>query len=255
MGLSRNGRSLFYGSVRFSGTFRGQVGEARPNRSQFIGGFDAKSSYPTSGNLNPSSYYLPQKAGGLASYVSSQGVISQQVVSLIPAQPMLADSTVFLTVTNAQLDQIVSAILNGSLLLTIADATLAGAASAAGSSSCTLTVNSALCGAIFSVLADGAGVITPAVTISALGNMEAEGGGATPLSPEGLAASLLDNEDIELGYSLRESIRLILSASAGKLSGAETTTITIRDINDTVNRIVATVDANGNRTSVSKNVS
>ena len=48
-----------------------------------------------------------------------------------------------------------------------------------------------------------------------------------------------------------ESLRLILAAMTGKLSGAPGPgTITIRDINDGVDRISATVDANGNRTAV-----
>jgi hypothetical protein len=98
-------------------------------------------------------------------------------------------------------------------------------------------------------------VLSPNVTMTALGGMIAVAGGATPLSPEGLSTELLDNQDIETGYSMRESLKLILSALVGKLSGAETTTVTIRDINDSIDRIVATVDANGNRTSVTKDVS
>lgn len=84
--------------------------------------------------------------------------------------------------------------------------------------------------------------------------MDADAGGATPLSPEGLAFEMLDNQDIETGYSLRESLKLMLSAMAGKLSGAGTTTVTIRDINDLKDRITAIVDSNGNRTSVTKDV-
>lgn len=42
-------------------------------------------------------------------------------------------------------------------------------------------------------------------------------------------------------------MRLMAAALLAKLSGAGGTTITIRDVPDTKNRIVATVDANGNR--------
>jgi hypothetical protein len=56
--------------------------------------------------------------------------------------------------------------------------------------------------------------------------------------------------EVETGYDLQESLRIILAAVAGKLSGAATTTVTIRDILDTKNRITATVDADGNRTAV-----
>ena len=66
-----------------------------------------------------------------------------------------------------------------------------------------------------------------------------------------IANALLDLADaIESGYTLRESQRIQLAALAGKLSGANTNTVAIRDLNDTKDRITADVDARGNRTSV-----
>lgn len=59
--------------------------------------------------------------------------------------------------------------------------------------------------------------------------------------------------DVETGFTVIKALRLILSAVAGKLSGAPGTTIVIRDINDTTNRITATVDSDGNRTAVTYN--
>jgi hypothetical protein len=65
------------------------------------------------------------------------------------------------------------------------------------------------------------------------------------------ADALLDRVNaIETGFSLRQALRVVLSALAGKLSGGGTTNITIRDATDTKNRIVATVDSDGNRTNV-----
>lgn len=55
---------------------------------------------------------------------------------------------------------------------------------------------------------------------------------------------------VESSTTLNEAIRLMLSALAGKLSGAPSGPIVIRDIDDTKDRITATVDANGNRLSV-----
>lgn len=52
---------------------------------------------------------------------------------------------------------------------------------------------------------------------------------------------------VESGYSLQQALKLVLSALAGKVSGAGTTTVTIRDVGDAKNRIIATVDADGNR--------
>lgn len=57
-------------------------------------------------------------------------------------------------------------------------------------------------------------------------------------------------DGVETGYTLQQAMRLILATSAGKLNGAETSTINIRDINDTKNRIVATVTESGNRTAL-----
>jgi hypothetical protein len=54
----------------------------------------------------------------------------------------------------------------------------------------------------------------------------------------------------ETGYGVNDLIKTIAAATAGKVSGAGTTTITIRDITDSRDAIVATVDADGNRSAV-----
>lgn len=77
-------------------------------------------------------------------------------------------------------------------------------------------------------------------------------GGASPIYAH--EAIQLYDQPIETGFSLRQILRLIAAATAGKLSGAGTSTIIIRDINDTKDRIVATVDSNGNRSVVIKDV-
>lgn len=55
---------------------------------------------------------------------------------------------------------------------------------------------------------------------------------------------------VDNNLTLIQSMRLVVAALAGKVSGAGGTTITIRDTADTKNRIVATVDSNGNRTAL-----
>jgi hypothetical protein len=72
----------------------------------------------------------------------------------------------------------------------------------------------------------------------------------------GIADALLDRTaGVETSRTPRQALRLILAALVGKLSGAATTTVTIRDTNDSVSRVVATVDADGNRSSVTLNAS
>lgn len=69
-------------------------------------------------------------------------------------------------------------------------------------------------------------------------------------SPTGI----LDTE-IESGYTFENVLKIIASAVGGKLSGADGTTITIRNLGDTKDVIVANVDGNGNRTGVNYDVS
>ncbi len=72
-----------------------------------------------------------------------------------------------------------------------------------------------------------------------------------------LTAAAVDavlDDPVEGAFTLRQAMRLVLAATAGKVSGAGTNSITIRDINDTVDRITAEVDASGNRATVTKTV-
>lgn len=63
------------------------------------------------------------------------------------------------------------------------------------------------------------------------------------------------SDGVETGYTLQQALRLILSSTCAKLTGAEGTSVYIRDINDTKNRIVATVTESGNRTNIVTDVS
>jgi len=69
--------------------------------------------------------------------------------------------------------------------------------------------------------------------------------------------AVLDVADgIEAGVTFRQAMRLALAALAGKLSGAATTTIVIRNaVADDKARITATVDDVGNRSAITYDVS
>lgn len=56
--------------------------------------------------------------------------------------------------------------------------------------------------------------------------------------------------DYDTTYDLQTVLQIMASVLAGKASGGNTPTITFRDLTDTLNRVVATVDGNGNRTDV-----
>lgn len=88
--------------------------------------------------------------------------------------------------------------------------------------------------------------------IAALNNLAA--GAAMTLTAgerNSIATALLDLANgVETGVTLRQAHRTELAAAAGKLSGAATTTVKIRNQADDKDRITATVDADGNRTAV-----
>lgn len=67
-------------------------------------------------------------------------------------------------------------------------------------------------------------------------------------------ADAVHDEVVDGALTFRQSTRLQNANAAGKLSGAATATNTIRDPGDTKNRIVATVDADGNRTAITTDV-
>ena len=62
-------------------------------------------------------------------------------------------------------------------------------------------------------------------------------------------AQILAGGDVD-GYTLEQTLKLCLAALAGKLSGAATTTVTIRAADDSKARITATVTADGDRTAL-----
>lgn len=73
--------------------------------------------------------------------------------------------------------------------------------------------------------------------------------------PATSVSSIFNTADtIETGLTFKNAMRLVTAAAASKLSGANTTTVTLRDWTDSTNLIVATVDAYGNRTAVTYNL-
>jgi hypothetical protein len=70
-----------------------------------------------------------------------------------------------------------------------------------------------------------------------------------------VAAALLDLANgVEAGHTVRQAMRLILAVIAGKSSGHPTNPV-YRDCNDSMDRLIATLDEDGNRTSVTRNSS
>ena len=73
------------------------------------------------------------------------------------------------------------------------------------------------------------------------------------IDSDALSASAIDeiwDENMEGTHTAREMIRLFAAVLVAKVSGGGGVTITFRDIDDSKNRVVATVDSDGNRTNM-----
>lgn len=93
------------------------------------------------------------------------------------------------------------------------------------------------------------------IIVSAIGNNVITAASIAADAGEELANALLDLANgVETSTTLRQAIRLIVAASAGKVNGAAGSTVNIRNLADTLNRITATVDADGNRTAITTNL-
>ena len=79
------------------------------------------------------------------------------------------------------------------------------------------------------------------------------GAGLTALPAGTLSTTALDailDRPIEGSYTLRHAMEILLAEMAGKASGGGTATIVYRNPSDTKNRVILTVDINGNRSLV-----
>lgn len=242
--IASGDRYNFNKSGRFRNRFAGDQGQGIANFSAIPNGY-----------VHPYSWAMAQKSGGLASYRQLSATLSGDQALLALGINIDADLSASISITDAVLALIVALDANLSASGSFTDAQLAIILLLEANLSASGTFTDAQLGNILGLMASLNASMSVSNSITNLVNLSADIGGATPLSPEGLAASLLDNEDIETGYSMREALRLILASVAGKLSGAGTATITIRNVPDDKDRIVATVDSNGNRTSVTYDVS
>jgi hypothetical protein len=119
----------------------------------------------------------------------------------------------------------------------------------------------------------GAGSMPRAKATRLVGSLTIINGAATttylPMKARARAASIikvneLSQDDVtgavleavvEPGLTLRQALKLVAAATAGKISGGGTSTVTIRNaVADGADRIVATVDADGNRSAITYNL-
>jgi hypothetical protein len=125
---------------------------------------------------------------------------------------------------------------------------LAAALSGSGGATAQLTAIGHLAAAV-----EGDGTVAGTTVLTALGTLAAAiNVTGDVLTTGNVANAILDALDgVEDGLTVRHALRLIAAATAGKISGAATTTITIRNaVVDDKDRIVATVTSDGDRTAI-----
>lgn len=190
---------------------------------------------------------MPITAGGLSSHNASNG-LAAWTAKIAEGRNLAA--------TFAG----VAAYTGTGQLVVSGSGTFAGVASFSGNVIAALAATGSFAGvAAFSgtVLAKGniaasfAGVGSFTAIRYATGSMSGSFAPPVTLEAAGFSAYLLDTEIVETGLTLRQALRLVTAATAGKIAGGGTSTITIRNaVVDGVDRITATVDSSGNRTAI-----
>jgi hypothetical protein len=203
-----------------------------------------------SGNRHPNVWMMPQKAGALASrnIITGNGAAVAAITGGVNGIATLSGSG-DMSGAGALIISMVAALSgSGTISSAVAQAFLNLAATLSGSGTVSAATLVAL-GELQSALT-GSGTVSGGSAATALGELAASitvtGGTLTTAN----VGDAVWNALCEAGITNREALRVVLASLAGKLSGAPTGPIVIRDVNDTKDRITATVDMDGNRTAV-----
>ena len=261
MALLQNGYRDFSAGVRIFGltasnlavpyVVQGNNYKTGASRNLIVGeGVSSDLAGVPSGYTNRYAWIQPQKAGAIASrnQIFGEGDVSASIAGGLNAEATLSGEGTLTGIGDLIISLVASLSGSGEITSAEAKAFLQLAASLSGSGDVTAVATAiGHAEAALSGNGDLDGVAT------ALGELAASivvTGDA--LSTANVAAAILDAvNSIENGVTLRQATRLILAAAAGKVSGAGTTTVTIRNaVADDTNRITATVDVDGNRTSI-----
>lgn len=223
------------------------------------------------GNLPPNSWMLPRTGGGMSMRTESSGTLTG---NLIPTQPMTInltgssdfDATAALVVSmvaalsgSGDLEASIVGWLNATCAMTgtgdlAADMTAIANAIVALSGTGSLDAAISAYGDMtIDIVVTGTGLTTANVgnavwAALASSNTDPDTMGELLASAGAAGDPLLGV--IEGSHTLRDAVRILLSVLAGKSTGGGGTTITFRNVDDTKDRVVATVDNSGNRSAV-----
>lgn len=201
---------------------------------------------PTGGYADVS-WMFPYTQGNIVSHSEAQGA-ALTTASIIDGRPIAgaadgastAEATGQLVVSGTGTADGVATVTGNINAAILATGTADGIATVTGS-----------IGALAFAVGATNGTSTAAMTPYATGQLVGSIVPAVELEASTFSSYLMDQEDVETGLTMRQALRLIASATAGKISGASGTTVTIRNaVADGKDRIVATVDGDGNRTAI-----
>jgi hypothetical protein len=200
-----------------------------------------------SGNSPPVTWIPPFTAGGLAARREIAGAGAIVPFALLAGRNIEAALEGTGAIASVgELIILLEAALSGSGALTAqAEAFLQLAAALSGTGDVAGAIN-ALAHAVAAIVGTG----NVDATIKALGSLEA----ALVVTGTGLSTANVGeavwNYLVESGYTAVEAQRILLAVAAGKTSGVGSSEMTFRDVNDTTDRVVGTLDGSGNRTAV-----
>lgn len=223
------------------------------------------------GHLASSAWFMPQKDGGMSSINEAVIVFTETGNA---AQGYNASSSTSFTFTANGNGAAVAAAVGSASFVFSASGSAVAPFQAVGSASFTFSASASLGGTAL-IVGSSAFIFTGTLTTGAIGHMNALPID-TALTADSIASSVwaalasANNTagtmgaflnaagaggdpwavTLEGSYTAADLIRIISASVAGKVSGAASTTIEIRDVSDSKNRIVATVDADGNRTAI-----
>lgn len=200
------------------------------------------------GYRNQYTWVMPQKAGALRSFneiqavaaLTASGAMGVNGEATITAEGLL--SAVGQLVVSAVATIAGQATISANVL-----AALAASASLAGTGSVTSAID-ALAWAVAALQGEATTDFTPYATGELAASIDI--GATTELTAGAIADEILDQQMVETGLTVRETLRLCAAALAGKVS-ISGGTVTIRNaVADDADRIVATTTTDGERTAI-----
>lgn len=247
------GRSVGGGAIGI-GMNRRDFNKSSQSRGRFGGeaAWEAKSGVPD-GYRPPYCWLIPLKDGGLAARNNVAG--EGDILDLNLAGGKSATATLTgvgsLTATGALIISMVAALTgSGAVSNAAAQAFLSLAAALAGAGDLT-GARTAIGHAAAALTASG----TATATATALGTLAAEITVTGDLLTTANVGDAVWAVLIEAGLTAQQAMRVIAAAMAGKSTGGATSTITFRNaVADSKDRIIATVDGDGNRTAITTDV-